>query len=173
MCRHCDNPETSGLDYLEDVVLPTIREHGWVVQAVGSSRVRAPFAYTVGLTQAGLPELVVTGLNAGRSGALLNAVARYCLTADPHPAHGERICFDGGPCTEMVEVPHPAGAHLFVAVNLYGNDVRAQQVVWADDRGRWRGSGGTAPPAGGSRCSEHVRQQQVASMPSSMEAWGR
>ena len=117
------------------------------MQAVGGSRVHAPFAYTVGLTQAGLPELLVTGLSANRSGELLNAVAFHYLHADPVPRHGEHLCFTSLGCTE-VQLPQP-DAHLFVAVDLYGDDARAQQLVWADDRGRWPWEQGHRASLGG------------------------
>ena len=148
MCWHCDNPEKSGLDYLQEVALPTIREHGWLVQAVGGSRSRAPFAYTVGLTEAGLPELLVTGLPALRSAELLNAAAFHYLHADPVPRHGEHLCWRGLPCTELVDVPHPE-AHVYVAMNLFGDDVRAQQLVWLDDRGCWPWERGHRASRGG------------------------
>jgi hypothetical protein len=37
---------------------------------------------------------------------------------------------------EVVEVEHP-DVHLKFAVGICGPDVRALQLVWADDRGRW------------------------------------
>ena len=136
MCWKCSHPDKTTEDYLREEVLPRIRARGWLVQAVGGSRLRAPFAYTVGLTAAGLPELVVTGLNSTRSGPLLNSAAAYYLQADPLPRHGERVCFSDGPCTEVVDLPNPE-AHLFIATAVYPEAVRAQQLAWADDRGRW------------------------------------
>jgi hypothetical protein len=44
------------LAYLE-TAKAVIREHGWMVQGVFDAD--APFAYTVGLTEAGLPELIL------------------------------------------------------------------------------------------------------------------
>ena len=78
----------------------------------------------MGLTEAGLPELVVTGLADLRSAELLNAVAFHYLHADPVPEHGDRIRLNDGPCLEVVTVP-PPDAHLFVARNLYGDALRA------------------------------------------------
>lgn len=148
MCWQCDHPQKSRADYMEEVVLPTIRRFGWMVLAVGGSRLYAPLAYTIGLTEAGLPELVVTGLNAGRSCDLLNTVAQYCLGVDPPPLHGERVHLDGGPCAEVVDVPNPE-AHLFVADDVYGPSLRARQLVWADARGRWPWEAGHRASRGG------------------------
>ncbi len=148
MCWQCDNPQKSRADYLEEVVLPTIRRCGWMVQGVGGTRLYAPFAYTVGLTAAALPELVLTGLSAVRSCTLLNTVGQYYLGVDPPPQHGERVHLTGGPCTEVVDVPHP-DAHLFIADDLYGPSLRAQQLVWADGRGTWPWQAGHRASRGG------------------------
>ena len=54
-------PDKTAQDYYDEVALPIIRRCGWMVQFVGGTRTYAPFAYTVGLTDAGLPKLVATG----------------------------------------------------------------------------------------------------------------
>lgn len=147
MCWQCDHPEGDAEDYLRQVVLPTIDQCGWLVQAVGGSRLYAPFAYTVGLTGRGLPELVVTGLRAEPAAALLNAVAQYCcdrLVLLP----GETICVGSGPSCEAVGLPHP-DVHLFTAVDVYGERVRALQLVWADSRGRYPWEAGHRAGRGG------------------------
>ena len=90
----------------------------------------------VGLTAHGLPELVVTGLPHLRSVPLVHLAARRWALADDAPAPGTRLRLRGSP-VEVVEVTHPE-EHLFIATAVYGSDeVRAQQLVWADARGRW------------------------------------
>lgn len=168
MCWHCDNPDKTAEDYYDEVVLPIIRRCGWMVQFVGGTRAHAPFAYTAGLTDAGLPELVVTGLAHLRSAELLNAVAGHYLHADPVPVHGDRIRLNDGPCLEVVSLPHP-DAHLLVARNLYGGALRAQQLVWCDDRGRWPWERGHRASQGG----QPVLGPRDAGMPASMQAWPR
>lgn len=59
MCWMCDHPEATAEEYLDEVY-GIMLMHGWAVQHVECER--RPFAYTVGLTRRGLPELVVTGL---------------------------------------------------------------------------------------------------------------
>lgn len=62
-----------------------------------------------------------------------------------------------GPLIEIVELAHP-DAHLDTAVALFGRELRALQLVWADDRGHWpwergfRGMRGGQPVLG--LCSE-------------------
>jgi hypothetical protein len=130
MCWICDHPESTRDDYLNELRAKILR-CGWAVQYVESDRM--PFAYTVGLTRDGLPELLVTDVSPRRAVRLLNGVARGA--ADPLTIGGQ-ITIPSGPLVEVVEVEHP-DAHLYMAVEIFGSDVRALQLVWADRRGRW------------------------------------
>lgn len=130
MCWLCDHPESTRDDYLNEIRAKILR-CGWAVQYVESDRM--PFAYTVGLTRDGLPELLMTGVAPRRAVRLLNSVARG--EADPLII-GEQTTIPSGPVVEVVEVEHP-DAHLYTAIEIFGPDVRAWQLVWADRRGRW------------------------------------
>lgn len=159
MCWQCDHPEGTRQDYL-DYLRGLIDAYGWAVQGVERARLRPPWAYTVGLTMLGMPELVATGLSEGRAARLLNDVAAHAVhAAAPQP--GEQVALAGGPVIEIVKVTDPA-AHLEIAVDLYGPGVRALQVVHADDRGHWpwevgyRGVRGGQPVLG-MRASRPVR----------------
>lgn len=134
MCWMCDHPNATRQDYLE-YLGRIIADCGWAVQAVERDRLRPPYAYTVGLTASGRPELVVTGLPAQRAAELLNDVASHVLHAEA-PEPGEQIPLIGGPLIEIVEVEVPQ-AHLLMAEEIYGPGFRALQLVHADDRGHW------------------------------------
>jgi len=134
MCWQCDHPGSTWLDVLEHM-RELIACHGWAVVGVERNRIRPPWAYTVGLTESGRPELVVTGMPAVLATRLLNDVAGHVLHADA-PVPGERVPLIGGPLIEIVEVAEPS-AHLNVAVQLYGVAIRALQLVHADDHGGW------------------------------------
>jgi len=132
MCWRCDHPEASLDDYL-DLLQEKIVQHGWAIQYVESER--TPFAYTVGLHECGLPELLITALSPRRSLQLLNSAADYCIRNDtPNP--GEHMDFPDGQWVEFVDVSQP-DAHLGMAINMFGPRVRARQLVWADANGRW------------------------------------
>ena len=155
MCPQCEDPTLTQTDVYA-AFAKTIKDEGWAIQGVTGDRLHAPFAYTVGLTDFAVPELVVTGLRHGLACALLNEVAEHSLHCEP-PHPGERVRLDGGPLVEVVQLEHP-DAHLFTAVALRGPDITALQLVWADDRGRWpwerghRGGRGGQPVLG-PRCS--------------------
>jgi len=70
-----------------------------------------------------------------RAGRLLNDVAAHVIHAEP-PRPGEQVRLTGGPLIEIVRVAEPS-AHLVTAVALYGPQIRALQVVYADDAGQW------------------------------------
>ena len=134
MCWECDHPDSTPLDYLAHMC-DLIACHGWAVQAVERDGIHPAWAYTVGLTPAGRPELVVTGMSLGRATRLLNDVASHVLhAAAPRP--GEQIPLIGGPLIEIVQVQEPA-AHLVTAVEIYGPRIQALQLVHADDLHRW------------------------------------
>jgi hypothetical protein len=134
MCWQCDHPGATRDDYL-DYVRGLIAENGWVVQGVERDRIHPPWAYTVGLSAHGEPELVVTGLPFRRAAALLDDVAEHVMHAVA-PRPGEQITLRDGPLIEVVKVAVPS-AHLALAVEIYSPRLRALQVVHADDRGHW------------------------------------
>ena len=130
MCWMCDHPDATVQEWL-DAIRETVEKHGWAVQFVESDR--TPYAYTVGLHERGLPELLVTGLAPQPAVRALNSVAEY-LVDGGKPVPGERILIGGELLLEVVQVQHPE-AHMNVAVAFYGADLRALQLVWPDDRG--------------------------------------
>jgi hypothetical protein len=132
MCWLCDHPEATRDDYLA-LMREKARKHGWAVQYVEDDR--HPFAYTVGLNDWNLPELLVTGVAPSASTWLLRSVGREAVRGvrlEP----GVRMAVEGGPMVEFVEVDHP-DVHLCWAVNHAQGPIRALQVVWADQHGHW------------------------------------
>ncbi|WP_413031658.1 DUF4262 domain-containing protein [Mycolicibacterium litorale] len=127
MCWQCDHPEATRSDYL-DVVYDKILRNGWAVQYVESER--RPFAYTVGLHACGLPELLITAVTPKRALLVLNTVAQYCIRTDRPVLPGHTMELPDQ-LLEFVEVAQP-DAHMGIAVGIYGHDVRALQLVWAD-----------------------------------------
>jgi hypothetical protein len=140
MCWQCDNPNGTTEDYLDEL-RASIALHGWVVQGVEDDRL--PFVHTIGLHHRGLPELLVTGLPQDRAAHLLNDVAVAAVGGRVFEP-GSHIAVGDGPLLEIVEVDHP-DAHLNFAVALGGPDIRALQLVWSDDRGRWPWAAGWNP----------------------------
>lgn len=130
MCWMCDHPGST-VDQWLAAIAETKSKHGWAVQYVESQS--APYAYTVGLHERGLPELLVTGLPPQPAARLLNTVAAYLMDGG-RPVPGEWISIPDGPMLAVVQVEHP-DAHMNVAVAFYGPELRALQLVWADERG--------------------------------------
>ena len=132
MCWKCDHPNATVDDYLDEL-RKTMLEHGWAVQYVESDR--TPLAYTVGLHDCGLPELLITGVSSQRAVRLLNVVASD-LMSGKRLTPGQKVAVRSGPLVEIVKVTNP-GAHMKWAVAFGGPEVSALQLVWADGRGRW------------------------------------
>ncbi|HWD03988.1 MAG TPA: DUF4262 domain-containing protein [Amycolatopsis sp.] len=134
MCEQCDYPGRAGQEYVAEI-LARIDEHGWCVQGVLGTDFRPPWAYTVGLTARGLPELLVVGLAPNLASALLTALAEHALSEGP-PRPGEVYSMRRLPSVEIVAVAEPS-AHLLIAAALYGREIQALQLVHADEAGRF------------------------------------
>jgi Domain of unknown function (DUF4262) len=151
MCWVCDHPGATRLEHLE-YVRGQVAQHCWVVVGVRGDRYRPPYSYTVGLTNHGKPEVIVTGLPQQRAADLLSGVAAHLMHADA-PTAGEQVQLTDGPLIEIVSVSEPS-AHLYVAAELCGPGLQAVQLVYADDRGHWpwdrgfRGGRGGQPVLG-------------------------
>ncbi|SER23627.1 protein of unknown function [Lentzea xinjiangensis] len=134
MCSDCDHPASRVEEHLA-TLRRCIDARGWAVQAVERDRAHPPWAYTVGLTPRGLPELVVTGMAVLAAGRLLDDTAEH-LVHTCVPSAGQRFSLPGGPLLEVVRVARP-WAHLLVSARLYGEGIDALQLVHADEGGRW------------------------------------
>jgi Domain of unknown function (DUF4262) len=134
VCWICDHPGTTGRDY-QAHMRRLINTFGWVVQGVERDGVHPPWAYTVGLTARRRPELVVTGMGLTRATKVLNGMAAHLVHADA-PEPGTQAALLDGPLVEIVKVAVP-WAHLNMAVEFYGRQIRGLQLVHADDRGHW------------------------------------
>jgi hypothetical protein len=132
MCWQCDNPDKTLGDYLA-LLRGKILTQGWVVQYVECER--RPFAYTIGLHDRGLPELLVTGLAPKRALWLLNTFAKRAI-AGLRVVAGDEVSLPAGTRLEIVDVEHP-DAHMGMAIAIEGRDIAAVQLVWADSRDRW------------------------------------
>jgi hypothetical protein len=151
MCWQCDHPEATRNDYL-DVVREKILKNGWAVQYVESER--RPFAYTIGLHECGLPELLITAVDPKRALLVLNTVADYCIGHDGPVLPGDVMTLPDQ-LLEFVQVSQP-DAHMGIAIGIYGPEVRALQLVWADANYEWPWSprfnpGGPRQPVLGQR----------------------
>jgi hypothetical protein len=130
MCWKCDHPDSTMQEWLE-IIRETVRNHGWAVQFVESEI--TPYAYTVGLHEHGLPELLVTGLAPEPAVHMLNSVADY-LVGGGRPVAGDWISIGDELMVMVVQVEHPE-AHMNIAIAIYGEEVRALQLVWPDEHG--------------------------------------
>jgi hypothetical protein len=135
MCWMCDHPRATRRDYL-DHIRDLAGHSGWAVQAISRDGLHPPWAYTVGLTDFGRPEFVVTGMSTKRAHELLNDVASHVVHADAALQPGDQISLVGGPAIEVVELTETK-ARLVTAIDIYGPGIRALQLVYADDRGHW------------------------------------
>ena len=133
MCWQCDHPDKTLDDYLA-----LLRADDRVARLGSATRRKRPrpFAYTIGLHDRGLPELLVDR-PAPETGPL---AAEHVRQADDWPVcgplPGDQVSLPAGTRLELVDVEHP-DAHMGMAIAIEGPDITAVQLVWADSRGRW------------------------------------
>lgn len=149
MCEYHEDCEADDDESFEElyarVIRPAIEKHGWYIRYVIGAGGSPSYAYTVGLPEHGCPELIATGVTPGEAAALLNIAGEVAHRRELLP--GLRVTVAGRRC-EVVELPHPE-AHLLFAGDGYGPDLRAVQLVHADDSGVWPWSRGYRGGAGG------------------------
>jgi len=129
-----------------------ISEHGVFIHYVGGDHesLATSFAYTIGMTEIGHPELVVLGVPAGTANGLLNEVASRVRAGESLGA-GRVVRFDQWSHRVTVEVvPNPAQI-LFAANSYYGrpdeSSVEAFQLTYDDTSGRFPWEDGYDVPA--------------------------
>jgi hypothetical protein len=118
-----------------------LRLHGFTIMADRQIGTLSPYAYTVGMTLARRPELVVIGLSPTQGVDLLASlverhreqewgnteeyvIPRRFRNDDPHEVYASFAAVE-----ESGDYP------LAVARRLYGERVRATQVIWPDKAG--------------------------------------
>jgi hypothetical protein len=132
VCWQCETRDDDIAEHLDEI-RDAVRDHGWVIKCV--DRGKRPYAYTTGLHQFGLPELIATGVTTEGALVLLDHFVNETMT-NGQLRPGARLDFLGVAAIEVVEVDQP-DAHLGLGVALYGNAIRAVQLVWTDMSGNW------------------------------------
>lgn len=113
-----------------------IDEYGHAVQGVvGVEEGDVDFAYTVGLAAQGLPELVISGVDASNAAHLLNDIIENNL--DDIRARRDFVA------NEYTLRLRPAPrAEANVARAMYGPGVEVLQIIWPDEQHRYPGDEG-------------------------------
>lgn len=128
------------LDAYDRSCMAMIAEHGWMVQGVfpTANDPGVGFCYTVGLTVAALPELVISGLPHETAATLLNLAGERSLGAEFKA--GDVLDGIAGVPLRVVAAPSAA---VNMARHLYGfGRVVALQLVWPDTAGAYPGDAG-------------------------------
>ncbi|WP_035719474.1 DUF4262 domain-containing protein [Gordonia shandongensis] len=147
MCEF--DPRCTGHDDLIDDAAAQIAAGRWAVTAVLGDAAHSPVAYTTGLTEHGLPELVVTGLPTRLAACVLSeaaetSVSKYCRGTpyrSPHVSESlnRRVRFQ---LVTAIDTDVLRLTRLF-----YGDRFRADQMVWPDQNGLYPWQFGYSVPS--------------------------
>ena len=119
---------------VQDLAIATI---GWAITGVLPEPGEAHYAYTIGLTETGAPELVITGLHPAVAQVLLNDMAQRAHQHGVRWRHHDRIG-DLIRDYDALIVDGTANERIApgTANSRYGaRSVRLQQIVWPDPAG--------------------------------------
>jgi len=129
-----------------------IERHGWAVQGVTcGGRGRPEFAYTVGLLTLGEPEFIIFGAPFGAACGVLDDLAARVRDGARY-THGQVLDDVIAPQPVVLLEVADTTQHLLIAQQFAAAEpvrprqVRAWQVVYPDDDGRWPWQPGFAVP---------------------------
>ncbi|KAA0926346.1 MULTISPECIES: DUF4262 domain-containing protein [unclassified Rhodococcus (in: high G+C Gram-positive bacteria)] len=141
MCKMCQGHSVD--EYIEGVIR-TIDRCGWALQYVESEvdpdGIHPAFCYTVGLTNFGSPEIVLTGRGPHESSRILNSLGASVVSGMLELESGIG-CTAAGFDLFTIDVPDCADI-LYTASDVYGQGCfSAVQAVWKDLEGAlpWEG----------------------------------
>lgn len=115
-----------------------IDKHGWAIQrvvpTVDQDRAMVPFAYTIGLTLTGHPELAMSGnMHAEQLHHILNICARQAMTRPYLP--GTQVDVEGLLIPmRVIDAPF---AETGIGRRYLSKQPRVLQIVWSDAEGAW------------------------------------
>lgn len=114
-----------------------IAKYGWAVQAVFAGDDSPAFAYTVGLSKKGLPEVIVFGLPQQVAHRFLNDMGRRFTNSGVPALDTDLDDVAEGYPARLVPAPRgEADKYMFATQRRYP-DYTALQLVWTDKNRRW------------------------------------
>ena len=142
MCMECNG--WTRAEVLDDIA-GQIDQFGWSVAGIEGDGSRPPFAYTIGLTELGHPELLLSGFPPDSAGVVLDGWSDD--VAAGHRFQPGDVLNDGhGHRSAVARIPDPS--RLVLAWEFYADrreEVEALQIVWSDGSGRFPGDPGYRP----------------------------
>jgi Domain of unknown function (DUF4262) len=121
-----------------------IDEHGWALQHIDPTDQSLAFTYTVGLADAGLPELIIIGLPFPVSAGYLNHFAKLSLSSELALGSQYDVQTPSRVVRWLVGAVSPSNAsqYLGIAEAIHGAPVVGLQLIWPDADGRLPGDPG-------------------------------
>ncbi|HET7415408.1 MAG TPA: DUF4262 domain-containing protein [Arthrobacter sp.] len=112
-----------------------IARHGWSVAMVKGTLTAPGYGYTIGFTEQRHPELLITGGTPEETADALSMLAGMVLVHGHQLTPGNTFELPGGEIY-LAAIEQPRNI-LWMAAKLYSWRMKALQVVWTDDDGRF------------------------------------
>lgn len=141
---------TTPADHFRDTIAEHISESGQFMFGVFSTEVSPAFTYTIGLTEVGLSELVITGFSPDNTVAgILNRVGEILRERGTDFTHGEIVPLfpNSEKGVKLLQVSEEKRLEYAVQVGQYyhNDDFKLMQVVLPDEDGVWPENGAAYP----------------------------
>lgn len=118
-------------------VTTIIKRHGWQITGVGADKHNPSFAYTTGLTNYELPELIVVGLPMQTAKIFLNRFGTEMADGKKFELNKPYFGYssnDDYP-SAFIEVSEESKAEYMTLTYKFYNQFEAWQFIWCDTRG--------------------------------------
>jgi hypothetical protein len=125
-----------GLDAVRKNIADIIAQQGWAVITIQAD-VNAPaHSYTIGLTDKGLPEVIIFGLPAEDATSLLGNIAHQLVDGLSYSENTPLTKVFAGANAYLKPVAGPAAReNLRLASEFYPEGIAGLQLVWPDETG--------------------------------------
>ncbi len=134
--KNCSDQRCQGLAGLSDRVAECVEDGLWMVLGIFGSDTSPSYAYTVGLSAQGFPELIIVGLSAQKSAVILNHMGELFVDRSILPDHHLVVTeVSNMPCT-LIAIDNIRFQYMNQA-KFYFPRYTAMQVVIPDSKSRF------------------------------------
>lgn len=125
-----------GLNRVRKDVADMVAHHGWAVLSIHADVDTPPYSYTVGLTEKGLPEIILFGVPPDAAQPVLEILAKELVDGKSYGENTPLTRVFAGVNAYLKPVPEIAAREkMWLASEFYPKRMAGLQLVWPDEAG--------------------------------------
>jgi hypothetical protein len=127
-------------DRFMNQVFESVERNGWAVHTLDIEHL-PPWAYSIGMSRTGKPDVVIIGLEGTQGGQIINDVCERLYYGLAQGVSGEVLQDVANTPLRLVDLSHAearpyARVAQFIA-KVYQQEPRCMQILWPDSQGRF------------------------------------